>query len=56
MRKDWWRERERAKRTRIEKAVKRKPQEQLALLDKKFGKGMGAKKERAKLTKKIQES
>ena len=40
---------------RQEVASKRTPQEQLARLDKMFGEGQGARKERAKLNKRIEE-
>lgn len=37
----------------IEQRAQRTPQQQLELLDQKFGKGQGAKKERARLNKMI---
>lgn len=40
---------------RLKLAESRTPQEQLARLDKMFGNGKGATKERAKLEKKIEE-
>lgn len=40
---------------RQEKRENRSPQEQLALLDKRLGKGVGAERERRRLTEKIQQ-
>ena len=39
---------------RREERAKRTPQQQIAVLDKKLGVGVGAKKERARLKKQIQ--
>ena len=46
--------RERAEERRAERE-KRSPTEQIALLDKRFGEGIGAKKERARLLSKLEE-
>ena len=48
-------ERQSSAKERKQRREKRSPQEQLALLDRRLGKGVGARKERARLKKLIKE-